>query len=202
MEAAYGRHPESQAGGVDGRIVFQIGILAETVVGLAKSDARAAPCDEAGINWIEELDESVVPWLCTGWSRCSEGLRLIQHNLYTIDPVIDVVRRWSWACCAGRRGSVGLSLNLSWSRLLNVSILRRRSLRFHVDVAKWNREEQMCRTKMSCRKKKLSTADAKQSKTLRGPYIPYVQDSQDGLRPDPRPLIPSSGGAHHTPTFS
>jgi len=80
---------ESDARGVDWRVVLELRILSETVVGLAEGDARAAASHQAGINRIEELDKAVLPWLFA--YEASDGIWLVGSILETIDPVANII---------------------------------------------------------------------------------------------------------------
>ena len=105
---------ETQAGGVDGRVVLQRGVVVQTVVRLAEGDAGAAAGDGAwcrsmsamgrrgrgergegrghtGINRVEEGEEAVVPWLRGRWHLGRDGLGMVQEIPRTVDPVRDVV---------------------------------------------------------------------------------------------------------------
>ena len=49
--------PPAQAAGVHDVVPDQVAVLVQPVMGLAEGDARAAACDEAGIDGIEAAEE-------------------------------------------------------------------------------------------------------------------------------------------------
>lgn len=119
--------PPSDARGVDGAPVLEVGVVVQTMVGLSEGDARAAAGDQAWnvilvaagwnggylrerggrhteINWLEELDEAVVPWLVGGGDGAGDGLGPVQGVGDAVGPVSHIVV----SCCGtGDRSWLG-----------------------------------------------------------------------------------------------
>jgi len=92
METAETRGAEEEATGVDRLVALKAAILPESVVRLAKGNAREAVGQQAEVDGVEAVEEASCPCLGIRGRLRVDGLaRLVQNRIHAVLPVLDIL---------------------------------------------------------------------------------------------------------------
>ena len=74
--------------GIDGTIALEVGVLVQTVVGLAEGHARSAAGDEAGVDGLAAVKGAVLPLTRAGGG--GDGGGILGRGGGPVHPVVNV----------------------------------------------------------------------------------------------------------------